>query len=98
MIQSPTIIASHQREALPTYEGERGYPPMLAVWAETDLILADQFRDGNVPPMQAPLRVAQAAFAALPETCPLASLPPTPVLPLLPANPPCRPPRRCPAN
>ena len=41
---------------------------MLAVWAETELILADQFRDGNVPPMQAPLRVAQAAFAALPET------------------------------
>ena len=27
----------------------RGYQPMLAVWAETGLVLADQFRDGNVP-------------------------------------------------
>ena len=66
--QDATIIESHKREALPTYQGERGYQPMLAVWAETDLILADQFRDGNVPAMQEPLRVAQAAFAALPST------------------------------
>ena len=41
---------------------------MLAVWAETELILADQFRDGNVPAMQKPLDVARLAFAALPET------------------------------
>lgn len=66
--QDATIIESHKREALPTYQGERGYQPMLAVWAETDLILADQFRDGNVPPMQEPLRVARAALAALPAT------------------------------
>ena len=66
--QDSTIIESHKREALPTYQGERGYQPMLAVWAETDLILADQFRDGNVPPMQEPLQVARAAFAALPAT------------------------------
>jgi len=66
--QDSTIIESHKREALPTYEGERGYQPMLAVWAETELLLADEFRDGNVPPMQEPLRVAQAAFAALPST------------------------------
>jgi hypothetical protein len=66
--QDATIIESRKREALLTYQGERGYQPMLAVWAETDLLLADQFRDGNVSPMQEPLRVAQAAFAALPAT------------------------------
>jgi len=66
--QDATIIESRKREALGTYQGERGYQPMLAVWAETDLLLADQFRDGNVPPMQEPLPVAQAAFAALPAT------------------------------
>jgi hypothetical protein len=38
---------------------------MLAVWAEMDVVLADQFRDGNVPTMMEPLRVAKAAFAAL---------------------------------
>src|SRR5271169_4558356 len=66
--QDATIIESHKQQALPTYEGKRGYQPMLAVWAETGLVLADQFRDGNVPAMMAPLNVAQAAFAALPNT------------------------------
>jgi hypothetical protein len=66
--QDATIIASRKREAKPTYEGERGYQPMLAVWAETSLVLAEEFRDGNVPAMMAPLNVAQAAFAALPGT------------------------------
>ena len=41
---------------------------MLAVWAETGLVLADQFRDGNVPAQRAPLEVAQRSFAALPRT------------------------------
>jgi hypothetical protein len=63
-----TIIESRQREALRTYEGGRGYQPMLAVWAEMDVVLADQFRDGNVPAIMEPLTVAQRAFAALPET------------------------------
>jgi hypothetical protein len=66
--QDATILESHKREALWTYEGGRGYQPMLAVWAEMDVVLADEFRDGNVPAMMAPLPVAQRAFAALPET------------------------------
>jgi hypothetical protein len=63
-----TIIESRKREALPTYEGECGYQPMLAVWAEADVVLADEFRDGNVPALREPLRVVQKAFAALPAT------------------------------
>lgn len=66
--QDATIIESRKREAMMSYEGERGYQPMLAVWAETNVILADEFRDGNVPALQDPLPVAQAAFAALPGT------------------------------
>jgi hypothetical protein len=66
--QDATIIESHKQQALPTYEGMRGYQPMLAVWAETGLVLADQFRDGNVPAQMAPREVAQRAFAALPGT------------------------------
>jgi hypothetical protein len=66
--QDATIIASHKREALCTYEGEQGYQPMLAVWAEMDVVLADEFRDGNVPAMMNPLNVAKKAFAALPGT------------------------------
>ncbi|MEP7272871.1 MAG: IS1380 family transposase [Acidobacteriota bacterium] len=63
-----TIVESSKREALPTYKGGRGYQPMLAVWAETDLIVADEFRDGNVPAIMKPLTVAKRAFACLPST------------------------------
>jgi hypothetical protein len=66
--QDATIIESRKEQALRTYEGERGYQPMLAVWAELDVVLADEFRDGNVPAMMAPLTVAKRAFAALPNT------------------------------
>ena len=66
--QDATIIESHKEAALPHYQGGRGYQPMIAVWAEADLIVADQFRDGNVPAHQEPLRCCQMAFAALPDT------------------------------
>src|SRR6266704_4493258 len=66
--QDTTIIESRKQEALHTYEGPRGYQPMLAVWAEMDAVLADEFRDGNVPAQMAALTVAKAAFAALPKT------------------------------
>jgi hypothetical protein len=66
--QDATIIESHKRSALWHYEGGRGYQPMVAVWAELDLVLADEFRDGNVPAKQEPLTCAQWAFAALPGT------------------------------
>ena len=66
--QDATIIESSKQLALRSYEGERGYQPMLAVWAEMDVVLADEFRDGNVPAMMDPLAVARKAFAALPET------------------------------
>jgi Transposase DDE domain group 1 len=63
-----TIIESDKREAKMTFEGAHGYQPMLAVWAETGLILADEFRDGNVPAHYQPLNVVKAGFQALPAT------------------------------
>jgi hypothetical protein len=66
--QDATIIESHKAAAYAHYEQGRGYQPMVAVWAEADLVLADEFRDGNVPAKQAPLTCAKLAFAALPET------------------------------
>jgi hypothetical protein len=41
---------------------------MVAVWAEADLVVADEFRDGNVPARQEPLTCARMAFAAVPPT------------------------------
>jgi hypothetical protein len=63
-----TIIESHKRDALPHYKGGRGYQPTAVVWAEQDLVVADQYRDGNVPAGMDTLAVARRAFAALPPT------------------------------
>ena len=66
--QDATIIESRKQEALRGYEGERCYQPMLAVWAEMNLVPADEFRDGNVPAAYRGLTAAKAAFASLPGT------------------------------
>jgi hypothetical protein len=63
-----TVIESWKREAKFTYEGCAGYQPVLALWAEMNVVVADEFRDGNVPANQALLPIAQRAFQALPET------------------------------
>jgi hypothetical protein len=63
-----TIIESHKRDALAHYKGGRGYQPTAVVWAEQDLVLADQYRDGNVPAGMDTLAVARRAVAALPPT------------------------------
>lgn len=65
--QDATIIESRNRNALWTYEGMPGYQPMVARWAELELALCDEFRDGNVPAMMKPLNACKRAFAALPK-------------------------------
>lgn len=61
-----TIIESHKRDAQVAYEGTRGYQPLVAVWAEQDLVVADEFRDGDVPGGKDPLSSVKRAFAVLP--------------------------------
>ncbi|MCI0355403.1 MAG: IS1380 family transposase [Acidobacteria bacterium] len=61
-----TILESDKQAAKPTYDGRRGYQPVFVRWAEQDLIVADEFRDGNVPAGSGNLRVVQKALAALP--------------------------------
>jgi hypothetical protein len=61
-----TIIESHKRDAKIAYEGTRGYQPLVAVWAEEQLIVADEFRDGNVAGGEDPLSSVKRAFEALP--------------------------------
>ncbi len=60
-----TICESHNREALAHYKHGRGYQPSIAIWAEADLVLVDEYRDGNVPAGTKNLPVIQKAFAAL---------------------------------
>ncbi len=61
-----TIIESHKREAKVAYEGTRGYQPLVAVWAEEQLVVADEFRDGNVAGGEDPLSSVKRAFGNLP--------------------------------
>lgn len=61
-----TLIESHKRDALPHFKGGRGYQPTAVLWAEQDLVVADQFRDGNVPAGMQTREVAERAVAALP--------------------------------
>ena len=60
------IYASDKRAALPTYEGTRGYQPTFVLWVEQDLLVVDEFRDGNVPAGSGNRRVVERAVAALP--------------------------------
>lgn len=61
-----TIVEAHKREAQIAYEGTRGYQPLVAVWAEEQLIVADEFRDGNVAGGEDPLSSVQRAMENLP--------------------------------
>lgn len=63
-----TIIEAHKRDALVAYEGTRGYQPLVATWAEEQLVVVDEFRDGNVAGGEDPLSSAKRAFANLPFT------------------------------
>jgi hypothetical protein len=61
-----TILESQKRAARPTYDGRTGYQPVVALWAEQDMVLADEFRDGNVPAGTGNRRLLERAVAALP--------------------------------
>jgi hypothetical protein len=61
-----TILEAHKHTATVTYEGTRGYQPVVAVWAEQDLIVHDEFRDGNVPAGCGNVRILERAVASLP--------------------------------
>lgn len=60
------LVESSKRSALPTYEGYRGYQPLLVQWAECGLVLADEFRDGNVPASRNIRALVDEAAATLP--------------------------------
>lgn len=64
--QDATVVESHKEQSQMTYLGERGYQPVINYWAEQDLILSDEFRDGNVPAGMDPLSSFLRAVRALP--------------------------------
>jgi hypothetical protein len=63
-----TLQESHKREARPHYQGGRGYQPAAIYWVEQDLVVADEYRDGNVGAGMENLPLIQRGFASLPAT------------------------------
>jgi len=63
-----TIQESEKRAALAHYQGGRGYQPAALYWVEQDLVVADEYRDGNVPAAMDNLRLIQRGFQQLPAT------------------------------
>ena len=63
-----TIQESHKQQARAHYKGGRGYQPSAIYWVEQDLVLADEYRDGNVPAGMQNLPLIQRGFAVLPAT------------------------------
>lgn len=61
-----TILSAQKRTATTAYDGTVGYQPVVVVWAEQDLIVHDEFRDGHVPAGCGNVRVLSRAVAALP--------------------------------
>ena len=62
-----TLVESHKDTATVAYDGTRGYQPVVVLWAEQDVILHDQFRDGQVPAGCGNVRVLEQAVANLPQ-------------------------------
>ena len=61
-----TIQESHKQQAMPHYKGGVGYQPVAMYWAEQDLVIADEYRDGNVPAGMDNLPLIRRSFQSLP--------------------------------
>src|SRR5680860_603636 len=60
------LVPTTKQEAFVCYEGHPAYQPLLVDWAETGLVLADEFRDGNVPAGHGIKELVDRAYEALP--------------------------------
>jgi hypothetical protein len=61
-----TLIEGEKRDAHWSYQGVRGYMPLLGFLFETPLCLVDEFREGNVSPGAGHLAFYRACNARLP--------------------------------
>ena len=60
------LVETTKSEAKFCYEGYKAFQAMKVVWAQTLLVLADEFRDGNVYPGKDIQRMVDEAVALLP--------------------------------
>ena len=60
-----TLVETHKQQALYSYRKYRAYQPLTVYWAEAEVIVHSEFRDGNVPAGYQQLRVFTEALEYL---------------------------------
>jgi hypothetical protein len=60
------LVETNKSEALHCYQGYKSYQPLNVWWAEAEMLLYTEFRDGNVPAGYQQVRVLDEALAQLP--------------------------------
>jgi hypothetical protein len=65
--QDATLVETAKRDALFSYQGYKSYQPLNTWWAEHEMVLHTEFRDGNVPAGHEQLRVLTESLSLLPE-------------------------------
>ena len=61
-----SLFRSSGKNARMSYQGERGYMPMLAFWEELGVVVHDDFRNGNASPGSEALLFLKETLAQLP--------------------------------
>lgn len=64
--QDATLVETAKRDALFSYQGFKSYQPLNTWWAEQQMVLHTEFRDGNVPAGYEQLRVLKESLSMLP--------------------------------
>jgi len=62
-----TVVETMKEEALYSYKGYKSYQPLNVWWAEKEMVLQTEFRDGNVPAGYENLRILKGALYDLPK-------------------------------
>jgi hypothetical protein len=61
-----TLVKTSKSNALYAYKGGKSYQPINVWWAEQELVLHTEFRDGNVPAGHEVLRILKESLLQLP--------------------------------
>jgi hypothetical protein len=61
-----TLVETHKSKALYCYKKFKAYQPLNVFWAEQELMVHSEFRDGNVPAGHEQLRVLEETLEKLP--------------------------------
>ncbi|MBT9159389.1 MAG: transposase [Dehalococcoidia bacterium] len=60
------VVETSKEDAQYCYKGHKAFQPAEVSWAETGLVMVDEFREGNVPASKGAIRLVDEAYEMLP--------------------------------